>query len=123
MLGFELSTADCAPFETVAGIEPDGGGTPCPEEFRGRVSIDVIHDGKFVPQRFYDAAITHGTHAEMIRRQYVVERDWGAEQVARHLTAALHLGSYHRVNVARTLLDFGRFPGCTIPGSSFVDRF
>lgn len=121
MLGFELSTEDTVPFETVE-VEPDPAGLPCPEHLRDRVTIDVIHDGCHVPGRFYEDSLKNGTSAEEIEKQYILERDWGAELVAQHLASALHLPSYHRINIARVLLDFGRFPGSTPPGADFLNR-
>ena len=50
------------------------------------------------------------------------ERDWGAELVAQSLAEALHLPDYFRVNTARALIDFGRFPGVSQKGASHMKR-
>lgn len=121
MLGFDLSTEDASPFETIE-VSPNPAGPPCPEDLRDRLTIDVIHDGCHVPAPFYEDALKSGASKEEIERRYVLERDWGAELVASHLASALHLRRYHRINIARVLLDFGRFPGSTPPGADFLNR-
>ncbi|MFT4975838.1 MAG: hypothetical protein ACI8S6_001731, partial [Myxococcota bacterium] len=51
------------------------------------------------------------------------EKDWGADQVAKMLSAKLGLIGFWRVRIARCLMDFGRFPGETTPGASHLNRF
>ena len=42
---------------------------------------------------------------------YYYERDWGASMVAGEIASFLGLPGHYSVNVARVLMDFGRFPG------------
>lgn len=87
--------------------------TACPEAYRDRVAILSLHDGAYVPQRLLTAlpAHTHRAFADEV----ITQRDWGASRVARHLAAALGLGGFHEVQVARAVMDFNRFPGVTPP--------
>lgn len=55
-------------------------------------------------------------------KQYVIERDWGANLVAEHLVDALGLNGYHRVTTARVVMDFNRFPGSSSPDAAPLDR-
>ncbi|NJL27866.1 MAG: hypothetical protein HC897_08185 [Thermoanaerobaculia bacterium] len=53
---------------------------------------------------------------------HFLERDWGANLVARELSRALGLGCFLRVNLARVVLDFGRFPGASGHGVEYLLR-
>lgn len=111
------------PYETVP-VEPDPEGRPLPEEYQGRVSVDVIHDGWILPEPYLtggDGAPVDTT--EELVREFEKERDWGASLVAESLAAALHLPSFFRVTTARSLLDFGRFPGITQEGADYLRRY
>ena len=113
LLGIEMTTDARQPIEWVP-VAPMTDGHPCPDAYRERVIVDVIHDGNNLPEKFLlapDGRRLLGpgpTPAEFIE-----ERDWGAELMAHSLSSALHLDGYLRVNTARVLLDFGRFPGIT----------
>lgn len=113
----EITTDEAHPFEAIE-LEPDPQGNPCPREFEERVTIDVIHDGCVIPERFLNGQVS-----PEVQRAYTEERDWGAEAVAKSIASALHLPRYHRVNIARALLDFGRFPGVTPKLSDFMHRY
>jgi len=52
-----------------------------------------------------------------------MERDWGANVVAEELARALGLAGYYRVNIARVLMDFGRFPGITPRNAEHLHRY
>jgi len=113
LLGIEMTTDSRHPIEWVP-VGPATDGYPCPDAYRERVIVDVIHDGNNLPERFLlgpdgRRLLGPGTMPE----EFLKERDWGAELVAHWLSAALHLDGYLRVNTARVLLDFGRFPGIT----------
>ena len=116
--------ADGGPAIERVPIEPDPEGSSCPPAFRNRLLVDVIHDGNVLPARFLrDADGSPIADPEALHTDYVSERDWGAELIAAHLASALHLHDYVRVNRARVLLDFGRFPGITPPSADFMRRF
>ena len=93
-----------------------------PPEYRDRILVDVIHDGAVIPQEFMQDAggdpIAFGQFGE----RYVAERDWGANLVAAHLAGHLGLAGFWTINVARVLLDFGRFPGSTKGMAGHLDR-
>lgn len=109
--------SDCTtPYEIVPvlGVEPDN---PIPEELRGRILIDTVHDGDVVPVEFrqHPDGRPRVDPVELEAR-YHEERDWGANLVAAEIAKSLGLPSYGRMRLARVLLDFNRFPGSTPPG-------
>ncbi len=118
----ELTHEETTPFERVE-VQPDPEGHPCPDAMRSRVGVDVIHDGNWVPSKFTSSDPGHILHPNRLQEAYVLERDWGAECVASCLASALHLPDYTRVNTARVLLDFGRFPGTSRSGADHMSRF
>ncbi|MEE2787938.1 MAG: hypothetical protein VX589_11415 [Myxococcota bacterium] len=86
--------------------------------------VDVIHDGNMIPPEIIAKVdLDVPGRREALETAFFRERDWGAESVARALAAALHLPGYHRVNLARCLLDFGRFPGITPSQATHLGRF
>lgn len=98
-----------------------------PEHVRPTVLIDSIHGGDIIPARFAESLgqLADGdvTKCQAMQAAYATEKDWGADQVARMLSAKLGLAGCWRVRVARCLMDFGRFPGVTNPGASHLSRF
>lgn len=119
----DITTFSCPPAELIR-VSPDEDGTPLPEEFRGRVMVDVIHDGNNIPEEFLrDDDGCSFDLGDKLNHHFFVERDWGAELVAACLSSALHLEGYHRINLARALLDFARFPGSTPKAADFMSRF
>ncbi len=89
-----------------------------PEELRGRILVDTVHDGGVLPEPFLsDREGRPLVPLELLERRHIEERDWGANLVARELAAALGLASWCRVHLARVLLDFNRFPGTTPPNT------
>lgn len=116
-------TDDGAPYEEVS-VDPDPEGAPLPDDYRDRVSIDVIHDGWVLPEVYLQKADGAPVASEQdLLTGHEVERDWGASLVAGSLAAALHLPSFFRVRTARLLLDFGRFPGITTESAEFLRRY
>lgn len=77
------------------------------------VLIYVIHDGGKVPRAFFGERSEEVLERPEIRRAYLMERDWGAHRIAACLARRLDLGGYLRVNLARVVMDYGRFPGDT----------
>ncbi len=90
---------------------------------RELIVVDTLHDGDRIPARILESPrvqplVRDGT----LRRHYVAERDWGANLVAGYLAGALGLEGYHRVTLARVVMDYNRFPGSSPPGVSPQDR-
>ena len=109
------------PFEFVPNPSaPEGS---CPEAYRSRIVIDTIHDGDQVPEGLLRSPRVQPLIKDgSFWSSYVRERDWGANVVAEHLARALGLSGYHRVTVARVVMDFNRFPGSSPPDADPVDR-
>ena len=112
------------------GIEPMEQVTVKPdqrdEELDRKIMIHTIHGGDVIPPRFRDALSRHYPDDDVDRRllkRYDEEKDWGANQLAHQLAEKLGLGGYWRINTARVLLDFGRFPGTTRAKAGHLDRF
>ena len=93
-----------------------------PEDARERISIDVIHDGNLIPPELLVDANGTPIPDEAFWDDYVRERDWGAAAVAAELARQLGLAGYLNVQIARVVMDFGRFPGITIKGAGHLDR-
>ncbi len=109
---------DVEPYAWVP-VSPDADGPGCPDALRGRVLIDVVHDGAHLPPSFVPPQLDRSR----IETAFVEERDWGAAAFASALASALHLDGYATVQVARVLLDFNRFPGITPPFADHMNRF
>lgn len=94
-----------------------------PAAYRDRIMVDTLHDGDGLPARVVEdpAVVSLRKHGELTRH-FDRERDWGANLVAHHLSAALGLGGYHRVEIARIAMDFNRFPGISPPDAGPMDR-
>lgn len=88
-----------------------------------RIMVDVIHDGDNIPPRYLVDAAGAAIGPERFRNEYWLERDWGAAMVAEAMCRHLGLRRFHRVRVARVLLDFGRFPGMTAADAPYLDRY
>lgn len=94
--------------QLVDDIEPvEWVGEPKPS----RVLVFTIHDGTQLPRAVLGDQAAALAADPVVQRAYVAERDWGANLVAERVAAELGLGGYLRVNLARVLLDYGRFPG------------
>ena len=93
-----------------------------PEFFTDKISIDVIHDGAYIPPKFL--IDEHGVQLDpdTIQRHYVKERDWGANFVAEKIASNLGVSGYLTVNTARCLMDFGRFPGSSKDDATHLGR-
>ncbi len=117
----DYSTEEAAPFSLVPVADHP---TPItiPAAFQDRVMIDVIHSGHVIPATFLVDRHGETIRPEVFYSSYLRERDWGACLVARALAARLGLGGYYRIHIARTLLDFGRFPGSTPRGAPHMER-
>jgi hypothetical protein len=90
-----------------------------PAAFRDSIAIYTVHDGGAIPEQFRlrpDGSPV--VDPVLLRAKYVDERDWGANLVAEQLAAALGVGRYSRIRLARVVLDFNRFPGSTPAGET-----
>ncbi|MCB9745690.1 MAG: N-formylglutamate amidohydrolase [Alphaproteobacteria bacterium] len=116
------STKACEPFEFVTNPRAAEGGR-CPPEHRAGLMVDSIHDGAVIPQEFLVDGAGQPIQEESFLRNYEIERDWGADLVAGFLAEELGLAGHYRVNIARVLMDFGRFPGMTRQSGNHLDRF
>lgn len=82
----------------------------------------TIHDGSQFPRHLFGDRTEEVLAREDMAMAYGIERDWGANLVARHLAVELDLGSYLRVDLARMAMDFGRFPGVSSQGAMYLRR-
>lgn len=94
-----------------------------PESLRDRVMVDVIHDGAWIPPWCLVDARGRPVAQALFLDRYNSERDWGGQVVAAELARALGLTAWWRVNLARVVMDFGRFPGSTPPSALHLQRF
>lgn len=97
-----------------------------------KLLIDTIHDGDIIPDVFWQALPQNEERRQKqiarIERHYALERDWGANAVAEATASALkshgyNCPGYYRINIARVLMDYGRFPGNTPSEAAHLDRF
>jgi len=97
--------------------------TNCPAHLKDRIVIDTVHDGNFIPPELLQSSrITRLQDDKSLWQHYVSERDWGANLVAEKLASHLGLEHYYRVNLARVVMDFNRFPGSSLAGASSLER-
>jgi hypothetical protein len=80
--------------------------------FNGRIVIDSVHGGDAVPEDYWQ--LFEG-YSERRQEAYFQEKDWAANHVAYELTRRLDLSGFYKVEIARVLLDYNRFPGITPP--------
>ena len=86
------------------------------------ILVFTIHDGNQVPRHLWGDYSEEILAREEVHQAYVRERDWGANRVAENLARELGLSGYLRVNLARFILDFGRFPGTSAVGEGYLSR-
>lgn len=89
----------------------EGGNYLLPAEFAKKIVLDSIHTGKCIP-----GDIAKKVSSTKLLRHYRIERDWGADLVAKDLAHMLGI-SWYEVQIARVLQDIGRFSGDTITGN------
>ncbi len=112
-----LEVVEHVPVRETKGARP--GGHP---DHDNQALVFTIHDGDQLPRHLL------GRHSEEIvaesetQAAYLHERDWGANLVARHLAREVGVGSFARVNLARVVMDFGRFPGTSSVGEEYLRR-
>ncbi len=84
--------------------------------------IFTIHDGNQVPRHLFGERSEEVLALPEVESTFLHERDWGANLVARHLAREIGAGSYVRINLARLVMDFGRFPGTSSVGEEYLRR-
>ncbi len=115
-----------SPFEFFGNDSADIDPPLVPGFLEGAVLIDTIHAGNVIPKKYIDLLAEPGMFEDPMKeveRCFVLEKDWGANQLALALTKALNLDGFYRVNIARTLLDYGRLPGITERYGNPLRRF
>jgi len=109
-------------FEAIK-VEPSTRDDGLPEELRSRIAVGTIHDGPLIPEHFLqEPRVKEQVDSGKLWRHYVMERDWGANLVAKHLAQFLGLDSFGRVNVARVVMDYNRFPGSSPRNAGHFER-
>lgn len=103
--------------ETLDAIELVGQEAP-----GAQAVVLTIHDGDAVPRHLFGEQTEAVFARPEIADAHFLERDWGANLVARELSHALGLGCFLRVALARVMLDFGRFPGASGHGVEYLLR-
>lgn len=84
--------------------------------------ILTIHDGAQIPRHLFGAASEDVLTRPEVVKAYARERDWGANLVAQHLAREVGLGGFLCINLARVVMDFGRFPGISSTSESYLRR-
>ena len=84
--------------------------------------VFTIHDGACFPRHLFGDRTDEVLERPEVLAAHGRERDWGANLVARHLARELGTGGYLRVNLARMVMDFGRFPGVSSRGEQYLLR-
>lgn len=103
-------------------VEEVAVGSRTPSPGADRALIFTIHDGSQIPRHLFGERTAEVLAQPEISRAYIRERDWGANLVARELAREIGAASYTRVNLARVVMDFGRFPGCSSVGAEYLRR-
>lgn len=93
-----------------------------PDEIKKRIVIDVIHDGNVIPEELLVDHTGEPIPEEAFRPHYEHERDWGASALAGELARHLGLEGFWQVQIARVVMDFGRFPGITPKNADHLGR-
>ena len=124
MLEANYTSVDQPPLALIPVPQPKGPSElSYPAEFRDQIMIDVIHDGRVIPSEFLVDSQGRTIPESVFLESYIRERDWGASMVAARLSERLGLPGYQKINTARCLIDFGRFPGSTPKNASHLRRF
>lgn len=93
-----------------------------PEHQRSTPLIFTIHDGACFPRHLFGERTEEVLARHDVTMAHAHERDWGANLAAHHLARELGTGGYLRVNLARVVMDFGRFPGVSARGEQYLLR-
>lgn len=93
-----------------------------PIDMHPRLLVHVIHDGDVIPAELLVDRTGAPIPEEAFREHYERERDWGASLVAGALCRHLGTAGFWRVEIARVVMDFGRFPGITTKDDDHLTR-
>jgi len=116
---------DTPPIEFVS-CDPSLGtdDTRLPESWRDLVVVDSLHDGDVIPAELASSPrLGPLLDSGALHHDFCGMRDWGADMVAEELAAALGLSGRMRVNVARVVMDFNRFPGSSPPDTAHTRTY
>jgi len=109
--------------EFVKGPGAEPGEYVLPHELREEVLIHTTHAGCVIPTNIVaDSKARNWCSNPDQEKKFEEEKDWGANQLAQAIADELGLDGYLRVNVARCVLDFGRFPGVSPSGVDHLNR-
>ncbi|MEM8932690.1 MAG: hypothetical protein AAGE94_16015 [Acidobacteriota bacterium] len=100
-------------------VHPEGVHGPALDE---ELLVFTLHDGDQIPRDLWGDRTEEVLARPDVRKAYLLERDWGADRVAAHLARELGLSGYLRLNLARVVLDFGRFAGTSRAGEPYLTR-
>ncbi len=84
--------------------------------------VFTIHDGDQIPRHLLGERTEEVLGRPEVAAAYMKERDWGANLIAREIGRELGLGGYLRINLARVVMDYGRFPGSSDAQASYLGR-
>ena len=84
--------------------------------------VFTIHDGDQLPRHLFGERSEEALARPEAQAAYLHERDWGANLVARHLAHEVGSSGFARINLARVVMDFGRFPGTSSVGEEYLRR-
>lgn len=123
---YEMSITICTPeitehLEPVEYVPVETRG-PAPASQDEDILVFTIHDGHQVPRHLWGDRTEEVLARPEVHQAYIHERDWGANRVAENLARQLGLSGYLRINLARFILDFGRFPGISAVGQDYLHR-
>lgn len=119
-IGYRTQCTEPVVFKSVRDKTP--GKFRLSEDARQKLTIDVIHDGNVIPDEMLVGKNGGRIPEQMFWKHYVKERDWGAGLVAGELARHLGLDGYWNVEIARVVMDFGRFPGITPADADHLSR-
>ena len=106
--------------ELVERVRVAGRGRPAAAE--DEALVFTIHDGDQIPRHLFGERSEEVLSRPEVESAHFRERDWGANLVASHLAREVGAGSYLRLNLARVVMDFGRFPGASSVGEEYLRR-
>jgi len=121
--GYRTDGTSAVEFVAVQADPRTAEGSHIDPALANRLMIDVIHDGDWIPDEFLVDSDGEPIPDEAFIGEHWDERDWGACMVAEGLCRKLGIPGYHRINIARVIMDFGRFPGLTRQDAGHLDRF
>ncbi len=109
--------------EFVKGPRSEHGEHRLAPELAQEVLLHTIHAGQLILTSIVeDRGVLEWFYRDDQMALFLKEKDWGANQMAEAIANELGLDGYLRVNVARCVLDFGRFPGVSPRDADHLHR-